>query len=713
MRRIGFLNSQYTGFSGSLFLVLILSTAQCTRGLAGFMGESDPNLARIRMLNNAPVYLSTMPGAVDSVELQWEATQSGIFSVYLNGSCSAGTPLPVAGSGYIEAGTKAKIPLHAADLDIGNNTLTICLTVDKTSVVKAVSHIVVRDDVPPVSTAFPGSGAFAEMPAVTLNCSDNCLKLIYTLDNSDPDIAADGRILNGFVYSNAIQLPSATTNLKVLAVDKAGNREAVIRTEAYQQDFVPNLAITNVTRSKMSVNGYSSSQIDFTTDRPGLPYTLRLDTTDCSSGTIITSGTTTATTSLVFTAANLTSVGTHTLRICGQSLLGNFGAISTTIDRSDAAPTASITPAVSNHTVSVPAPVISCTPAAGAVIAYTINGATPVIAADGTITTGTAYAGPLTLQDQLQSIVRARCRDAYGNLSALKSQIYNVDTDNGIVLTLSATKTLAAGTTSLVFDYTSTRNNIPGRIQADTVTTCFGGTTLSSPTGNLSALVSSLVSTDNTTVGFRLAARKVSGDCVFSNSIAITRDDSPAVITSNLASGPYMGAQSVTLVCADNCTNMAYTVDGSAPDINPDGTINHGMQYLSPIAIPSASLLTLRVAASDQAQRVSTATFDYSTDAPQPVPISTISLDTTSLSSATQTATWVWNAGAAGLFWTTRKASSNCSDGTVLQSGVTNIGDTTINVFWQSGFTGILSIRLCVTNGTATEFVIQGFSNSP
>lgn len=710
------------GLTPRLFAVFLslAATVACRNGMINFLTETDPNKSRVIIIDEKVPYLSNLAGATGSGVLEWEATASGTFAVYVNGDCSNGTPVTSnSARGTIRAGEKAQIVISAAELAIGVNMITVCLAVEKTQIVKTTTANILRDDTPPVSTVFPGSGVFLQLPEISLNCSDNCASTVYTLDGTEPDVTADGTISWGIRYSGPITLPPNGATLKVKSVDYAGNVETSTVTQVYQKDLVPNITINSITRTKLSTNGHTSSTIDFNTDQPGLPYKLLLDAAECTpaagvlpSGTTV-SGSNTAT----FTAANLGSAGTHTIRICSSSLLGNYGSVSVTVDRKDTPPATSFSPGQGGYSVTVPNVTISCNPGAGAIIAYTINGGTPNIALNGTVTVGTLYTGPFSLADQASSILRARCRDAYGNQGAVNGGTFAVDTDNAITLTLASQQAMVSGSNTLNLQYTSSRN-LNGYIREISATPCTGlSSPIVSPGGTWPiSPASSLIPTDGGTISIRLDVKKISGDCISSNAITITRDDSAPVITANLPSGPYTGPQSVSLNCTDNCVRLAYTTDGSAPLLALDGTVQQGSEYTAPIAIPGSSLMIIRTAAVDTLQRITTTDFKYSTDAPAPV-LSLVSLDRTIITTAEPNATWVWNAGGAGQFyevhWVNGSHSGNCPSGNLIRSGMTDNSDVSIILTAADLFLSGQSIVLCVKNADTEVNEARWFNNLP
>lgn len=695
-------------------------TVACQRGMVNFLTETDPSKTQVRIIDEKKPYLSNLAGATGSGMLEWEATAPGTFAVYLNGDCNSGTPLTSnTGRGTISAGGKAQILISASELSIGVNQVTVCLVVEKSQIVKTSTANILRDDTPPVSTAFPGGGVFLTLPQVSLSCSDNCARSVYTVDGSEPNIAADGTIITGFLYTGPITLPASGATLKVKSVDYAGNVETSSVTQVYQKDFVPNLTINSITRTKLSTNGHTSSIIDFSTDQPGLPYKLLLDAADCTPAAgVLPSGTTTSgSNTATFTALNLGSAGTHTIRICSSSLLGNYGSVSVTVDRKDTPPSASFSPAQGGYSLMVPNITLSCNPGAGAIIAYSINGATPNIALNGTVTAGTLYTGPFLLADMALSVLRVRCRDAYGNQGSVNGGNFAVDTDNAITLTLASSQSMVAGGDTLNLQYTSSRS-LNGYIREASATPCTGILSpIVSPGGTWAiSPASSLIPTDGATISIRLDIKKISGDCISSNAITITRDDSAPVITANLPSGPYTGPQSVTLNCSDNCVRLAYTTDGSAPLLALDGTVQQGYEYSAPITIPSSSVMKIRTAAVDTLQRITTSDFQYSTDAPAPV-LSLVSLDRTVINAAEPTATWVWNAGGAGQFyevrWYAAFTGENCSSGNVIRKGMTEGFDVSITLTAADLISTGQNIILCVKNADTEVIEARWFNNLP
>ena len=115
----------------------------------------------------------------------------------------------------------------------GTHTLSVLSQVGGNTYISPVTVTVQVDTTPPAtSEASPMGGSYNTIQQVSLSNPDNHT-LYYTLDGSNPDASTS-------LYTAPISTAdNATTTLKFLAIDTAGNTEASINTETYLIDSQP------------------------------------------------------------------------------------------------------------------------------------------------------------------------------------------------------------------------------------------------------------------------------------------------------------------------------------------------------------------------------------------------------------------------------------------------------------------------------------------
>jgi hypothetical protein len=192
------------------------------------------------------------------------------------------------------------------------------------------------------------------------------------------------------------------------------------------------------------------------------------------------------------------------------------------------------------------------TATSGAAIRYTLDGSAP------TATTGTVYAGPLTIA--ASTTVRAIAYKTNYVDSAVITAAYTIQalaptaTPAGGTYTASQSVTLATGTSGATIRYTldgSTPSSTVGTIYSSPIS--IGATTTLKAIAYKSGLADSAVTTASYTINFPTAA---------------TPSFSPA-------GGTFASAQSVTITSTTTGATIRYTVNGSTPSPT-NGTVYSG-----------------------------------------------------------------------------------------------------------------------------------------
>ncbi|WP_411823784.1 hypothetical protein [Leptospira sp. 'Mane'] len=301
---------------------------------------------------------------------------------------------------------------------------------------------VASDTTPPTSSILPAGGNYPSAVSLTISCSDNIApsQIVYSKDGTVPSFNP----INGIIRNP----PSTTFTIgaegngtyvvKYLCRDIAGNLGAT-HTETYVIDNnVPNVT-ASLASNYVSNNGgaIGSSLLTWSSNLDG-NYSVRTGGTNCTDGSQLSTGSTTASTqntSTTFNASSL-SIGNTTIRVCvtnpNNGLVGSYAL---TITRDDTAPTITASPVSGNYAILVSIS-LSCTDSGGAgcdKIAYlTQVGSAPgnpaITGTTGNITSGNLYASAIAATDQATTYVKFIARDNAGNVTTVSSESYVVDT---------------------------------------------------------------------------------------------------------------------------------------------------------------------------------------------------------------------------------------------------------------------------------------------
>ncbi|TGK25205.1 chitobiase/beta-hexosaminidase C-terminal domain-containing protein [Leptospira stimsonii] len=418
--------------------------------------------------NTTSNFISNQPGAIGRSDITWSSNVSVAFTIRFGASdCGSGTELA---RGFLSSGTNSIYSVTAGGNFSGEGTkhFTIFGYVDLDGDgictpgldrIGSSSISIQRDDTPPSISASPDEGNFGTITNVSLTCSDSGSGCDQTVVNSlvngtpaNPTIdALSGTIGTGSSYSGTAisTVDNATTFIKFIARDKAGNVSSVI-----QKRYTVDLATPNVTiNSNIRYVSAGNGSISWQSDRTG-NYQVTLGGSSCATATtVLASGSVSSGGPNTVTAIDNArlSIGDNTIRICVASAI-NVGNTTVTITKDQSAPTASIT----SPTTTGPFPIgtsfiASCTDAGNAgcdKIAYTLDGTAPSFNSSFGISNGNLYSGSVSLSSAGQISIKVIAIDKAGNISPIASQIVNIGpppSPKGILI--------GAGNTKLVVSF--------------------------------------------------------------------------------------------------------------------------------------------------------------------------------------------------------------------------------------------------------------------
>ncbi|TGM01937.1 chitobiase/beta-hexosaminidase C-terminal domain-containing protein [Leptospira jelokensis] len=359
-----------------------------------------------------------------------------------------------------------------------------------------------------------------------------------------------------------------------------------------------------------------STEIQWRSSKTGT-YSIRKNAADCNSGTTLYSGSVTANvnqTSGTILASSL-NLGTNALRICVTSSgVTGFGVANVT--RDDTAPGVTILPSGGNYGV-IQSVVMNCSDAGGAgcsKVIYTTNGTTPSFGANCSVGVGTEYTSSVPTPNQTTTTFRVRTCDRAGNQSVVFSESYTVDT---IVPTITINSVLPS--TYLKNDQVATiswKSDKAGNYHLKLGATCASGSALSGTnvTGTVSA--NETVVSEIPVASFGSEGNKTVVVCVAnlvgtngSSSVNYTVDHSIPIITASVDNGTYTVPQTLSINCEDlysGCHEVIYTVNGTSPSFDANGSIQNGQLVTGSIITPNNAVLQYRFLAKDHAGNVST-----------------------------------------------------------------------------------------------------------
>lgn len=568
----------------------------------------------------------------DSIPDGFDTNGDGQADYFLNPNAP-----PVLTTGISGTGEPVVLILNSSGTVIGFDT-----DGDGTANDTTIASILTDSTVPTVSLS-PDGGTFANGQTVTLTCNDNLstASILYTVNGSIPSYPSTGTIIN---KGSATVTLSSDGNYDIRAIcrDLAGNvsNPFVLRNFLIDSN-VPSVTINSQSSLYVSNVGSAigSSTISWQTNRAG-DYTIREAAGNCSSGTIVAGPTAvTASNSQNFVrsaATHFSSEGTKTYRICVRTNTNLEGSTTFSLTRDDTAP--SITPSQGTGSFGVATSVsLSCSDTGGSgcdkIVYNTQNGSAPsnptVNGLTGVVGVGSEYSNvPISMNDGAVTYLKYIARDQAGNVSAVTTQTYTVDTQVATITVNSYTDKVGSGSATLGWQSSrpgtysiriggsdctngsaATGSNISGSISANTpISTSISNGNLSEGTNTIRVCVENLVA------AFGSTTRSVVKDVTV-----------PTVsITNPTVSTPIPSNSLLTLSGADTegtgIQRLAYTTNGSDPTFSgTDCTVGTGTVYTSSVSLANGSY-TIKARSCDNVGNVSTIASQIVSIGPPAVP---------------------------------------------------------------------------------------------
>lgn len=336
-------------------------------------------------------------GGYTSATLTWNTNQTGAaYEVRVDGSAcnSGGTPLDSGAAGVTGTPSPAYtnktaiITPATTGLALGLNTVRVC--VFGAGVWAEDSFPLLLDNTAPTLAVNVPPASYGTSQSLVLSCSDNQDKVAFTQTSSDanstpatppvPAISADGVINPSELFTTPLLITTDVTGLKGKkttvtwrCIDKAGHITAPTSATYTIDSLLPTITVQNQDHLAISTvaGAYQSTQITWVSDRSDLAYQLRRDSTNCTDGFALTSGTNlSAGTGVLVAGTPVTSTinsdtgnfpagdAPHTVQICVTNYASNIGYTTKSLTLDSTAPTLPLqTPTISqvdatNFTVS-------------------------------------------------------------------------------------------------------------------------------------------------------------------------------------------------------------------------------------------------------------------------------------------------------------------------------------------------------------------------
>jgi hypothetical protein len=299
----------------------------------------------------------TLLGPADaSTGVTWHASEDGSYSVRVGGTdCATGTA--VATGSYTGAPATRTTTVNASDLAEGANTIRVCVTnaaantgSQTTTVVKDTTAPTVTIDTVSDMLLGPADGS----TDVTWHASED--------GSYSVRVGVGGWAIPGAPCTTGVEAGSgaysgapaqrttsvgaslATDGLNpiwVCVADAAGNRGEVA-VWVVKDVTGPTVTIDAVSDASVG-SGDPGTDVQWRSSESG-SYSVRVGGTNCTTGTIVASGTYTGWETRQSTTVNAAQLaeGTNTIRICVTDAWGNSGTRTTTVVKNTVAPTVTI-----------------------------------------------------------------------------------------------------------------------------------------------------------------------------------------------------------------------------------------------------------------------------------------------------------------------------------------------------------------------------------
>ncbi|MCG6167179.1 DUF1566 domain-containing protein [Leptospira sp. FAT2] len=298
-----------------------------------------------------------------------------------------------------------------------------------------------NDSLAPTSVISPNPGIYGSAVPLTIVCNDNVApgNIVYTVDSSTPAFSPiQGSVSNPKLKQLTLGGLDGLYSIKYRCRDLAGNIESV-HTDNYEINHnVPSVTISNQNSTGVSTQANTINALSFnwTSNYTGT-YSIRLNASNCQSGSVLQTGPVTANAANLFSvsASNL-NLGVNTIHVCAKAALTGYQTL--TVVRDESQPSISSSPGGGNYgraqNVS-----FSCTdnnPAGCGKIAYTLDGSSPSIdGSNGTVLTGIEYQNPISIPLNTAVTLKFIGVDLAGNTSPLQTANYFINTSVATVTT--------------------------------------------------------------------------------------------------------------------------------------------------------------------------------------------------------------------------------------------------------------------------------------
>ncbi|AFM12839.1 LamG-like jellyroll fold domain-containing protein [Turneriella parva] len=400
----------------------------------------------------------------------------------------------------------------------GRYRVVVCITNAAMNKKGTNSVEIIRDDTPPTAIHSPVSDDYNTTKTMTVACSDNDDKiaiqqaqlspwdgnLVNPANPADPDFDASGAVSVGTLLTAGYPINNPTnptrTKVKYRCLDIAGNKSLVGMATYLVDTTLPEVAVNLDTsfRQFVSVTGYTTTTLNFTTNQSNTTYRIVKNATSCAAvdGDELSTGSTTPPPGPIVINASALDVGVNNIRVCVSNVgATKWGAASLQITRDDTVPF--VTPSVTTGTYGAVQVVnLTCSPNADkvAITDAVLAGSTPPtppsdpnIDANGIILLGKQQDQFIT-PDASVSTIKWQCITKSGNRSVVDgttTATYTVDAILPTVTIIGNTRNFVSNLvgahnfTNLTFQVS--RPGLNYEIKSGS-TNCSGGTTLATGT---------------------------------------------------------------------------------------------------------------------------------------------------------------------------------------------------------------------------------------
>lgn len=309
-------------------------------------------------------FISANATAYTTVQITFQSAYAGSYIIKSGADCTSGTQYPDAStSGTLTAGGTTVVTLNtqtgSSPLVSGSTNIIICGYDTGPTLQDEIIRSVTVDNTPPTLTPSQAPGNLTAATSISITCTDTqsgCNGVAVVSQSApggsappnpaDPSINIDGSGATPALYSTALSVPDLqVTTIEAYAVDIAGNRSASALSFQYTVDSsFSNISGEGVNNTHISSVGTKTSvAVTWTSSRSNRPYSLRINSTNCTDGTAIDTGTTGTSghTSPAIPATSFTpsTDAAYTVRICEENFVGQYDLGKTiTVTRDETAP---------------------------------------------------------------------------------------------------------------------------------------------------------------------------------------------------------------------------------------------------------------------------------------------------------------------------------------------------------------------------------------